>query len=90
MTPDHHIEALAESLYRTTDLNLPLSDSLDIDCHDAARALLASDASRALVAGERAAALREAADQLDRDGMKRLSARLVKQWLHMRADRMTP
>jgi hypothetical protein len=34
----------------------------------------------------RARALRDAADQLDRDGMKRLSANTVKQWLRARAD----
>lgn len=33
-------------------------------------------------------ALREAADQLDRDGMKRLGAHTVKQWLRARADRI--
>lgn len=31
---------LAYALYLSTDLNLPLADPLDIDCHDAARAAL--------------------------------------------------
>jgi hypothetical protein len=34
--------------------------------------------------------LREAADQLERDGMKRLSANSVKQWLRARADLNEP
>ena len=36
-------EGLADSVYRTGLVNLPLADSLDVDCHDVARAVLASD-----------------------------------------------
>ena len=49
------------------------------------RAREAAAATRA-----RAEALREAADQLDRDGMKRLGAHTVKQWLRARADSLAP
>lgn len=43
-TPDAgDVEALASAVYRSGEVNLPLADSLDVDCHDVARAVLASD-----------------------------------------------
>lgn len=55
------------------------------------RALLTTDRTKALDAVKAQAGrtvLLEAANQLDRDGMKKLSARTVKQWLRARADQI--
>lgn len=94
-TPHRQANALARVLHCTwCDVNpgapcrewdLPIK-TLHSARIETARELLDTAEMSAVLTGTRAAALREAADQLDRDGMKRLSARTVKQWLRARAD----
>lgn len=74
---DHHADrghhGVAHVLYKAAQAGESLTEQ-------ALREARAEGASRALL---------DAADQLDRDGMKRLGAHTVKQWLRQRAREVT-
>lgn len=107
MTPDEQVEAIREVVRaglrkcRVEDGSpAPLIHAADLPhiTHMVTTELLTSDAFRALVAGERAAALREAADEIEarqcpdepryaiNDACYRIAASIVRE----RADRETP
>lgn len=94
-TPERDVDTLARVLMAAWEAaeGKPVSASYVATHADMARAVLASDWLAAREAKARAEggrrALLDAADQLDRDGMKRLGAHTVKQWLRARAREVT-
>jgi hypothetical protein len=67
LTEAERANQLAHAIYATGALNLPLSDRIDVDCHDAARAVIGSgwvspEEAKAREAAARREALLEAAE----------------------------
>jgi hypothetical protein len=72
LTEAERVTQLAHAIYATGALNLPLSDRIDEDCHDAARAVIGSgwvspEEAKAREAAARREALLEAATEFEED-----------------------